>query len=283
MVTKVNIKLLNIQWNKFIIVFFSIIIILMAFSYTLDVKGKELVDKSFTESVVVFGSAKALNAVISLAQGTELDLPFLTVAIGEMLDPINDLIEQFSLVMLASMVSLGIQKIMLNFVTTDIYNYFLLFTLIIANMWLFFRFQKDEKIQTIFLRLTLILVFLRFAIPLMGIVNEFSYNSFVKQEYNIQLLNENIIQVKENVNKVTKSTMEQKEESSILNKITNITEKLDAKYYDTKINEYKKAIDNASEYIVALIIAFIFQTILFPLLFLFILYHFVRIIFNMSK
>jgi len=101
-------QLINTQWNKILIAFLSTIIIALALSYTLDVKGKELVDKSFTESVVVFGSAKALNAVISLAQGTELDLPFVTVAIGEVLDLINDLIEQFSFVMLASMVSLGI-------------------------------------------------------------------------------------------------------------------------------------------------------------------------------
>ena len=101
-------QLINTQWNKILIGFLSTIIITLALSYTLDVKGKDLVDKSFTESVVVFGSAKALNAVISLAQGTELDLPFVTVAIGEVLDLINDLIEQFSFVMLASMVSLGI-------------------------------------------------------------------------------------------------------------------------------------------------------------------------------
>jgi len=276
-------QLINTHWNKLLIVLLSSIIVFLAFSYTLDVKGKELVDKSFTESVVVFGSAKALNAVISLAQGTELDLPFLTVAIGEVLDPINDLIEQFSLVMLASMVSLGIQKIMMNFVTTDLYNFALLFCVIVVNIWLFYRFQRDEKLRMTFFKITMILIFLRFAVPLMGIVNEFAYNSFVKQEYNIQILNENIIQVKENVSEVTKSTIENKENNSILKKITNITEKFDSKYYDTKIDEYKKAVDNASEYIVALIIAFIFQTILLPLLFLFILYHFVRAIFNMSK
>jgi len=271
------------HWNKILILVLSVVIVYIAFSFSLDVKGKELVNKSFTESVVVFGSAKALNAVISLAQGTELDLPFLTVAIGEVLDPINDLIEQFSLVMLASMVSLGIQKIMMNFVTTDLYNFILLFCIILVNIWLFVRFKKDEKMRTVFLKITVILVFLRFAVPLMGIVNEFAYNSFVKQEYNIQVLNENIIQVKENVDKVTQSAIEQKQDPSLLNTITNITEKFDTKYYDKKIEEYKKAVDNASEYIVALIIAFVFQTILLPLLFLFLLYNFVRMIFNLGN
>ncbi|RXJ80525.1 hypothetical protein [Arcobacter sp. F2176] len=268
------------HWNKILILCFSIAIIFFAFSYILDIKGKELVDKSFNQSVIVFGSAKALNAVISLAQGTELDLPFFTVAIGEVLDPINDLIEQFSLVMLASMVSLGIQKIMMNFVTADIYNYILLFSILILNLWMFFRFTKDERFRTLFFKITVILIFLRFAVPLIGLANDFVYNNFVKQEYNIQELNQDIVKVKDDVNEVTKNTIENKEDSSFF---TKITEKFDSSYYDKKIEEYKKAVDKSSDYIVALIIAFVFQTILLPIIFLFILYHFVRGIFNLGK
>jgi len=267
-------------WNKILLVTLSIFIVFIAFSYSLDIKGKELVDKSFTESVMVFGSAKALNAVISLAKGTEIDLPFLTVAIGEVLDPINDLVEQFSLVMLASMVSLGIQKILMSFVTTDSYNMILLFCIVVVNLWLFYRFNKDERARTLFFKLTVIVIFLRFAVPLMGVVNEYAYNSFVKQEYNIEILNENIIEAKENISAVTQNTLEKKEDSSFMGKFT---EKFDSTYYDEKIDEYVAAVDHSSEYIVALIIAFLFQTILLPLFFLFILYHFVRAIFNLGK
>jgi len=273
-------QILKNYWNKILIVILSIFIVFIAFSYSLDIKGKELVDKSFTESVVVFGSAKALNAVISLAQGTEVDLPFLTVAIGEVLDPINDLVEQFSLVMLASMVSLGIQKILMNFVTTDPYNFILLFCIVVVNLWLFYRFNKDERARTLFFKVTVILIFLRLAVPLMGVVNEYAYNSFVKQEYNIEILNENIIEAKENISQVTQNTLEKKEDDSFMGKFT---EKFDSTYYDEKIDEYVAAVDHSSEYIVALIIAFLFQTILLPLFFLFILYHFVRAIFNLGK
>ena len=276
-------QFLKIYWNKILIVLLSIVIVLIAFSYSLDMKGKELVENSFTQSVIVFGSAKGLNAVISLAQGTEVDLPFLTVAVGEVLDPVNDLVEQFSLVMLASMVSLGIQKIMMNFVTTDSYNYILFFFIVVVNVWLFIRFNKDEQFRILFFKITVILVFLRFAVPFLGIANEYAYESFVKQEYNIKVLNENIISVKENVNQVMQNTLEKKDDNTIVGKISTFTEKFDSKYYDTKIEEYKKAVDNSSEYIIGLIIAFIFQTILLPLLFLFLLYHFVRAIFNLGK
>lgn len=268
------------NWNKFLILIFSIVALGLSFSFIIDIKGQGLVDDSFAQAVVVFGSAKALNAVISLAQGTELSVPFFTFAIGEVLDPINDLVEQFSLVMLASMTSLGIQKILMNFVTSSAYNMTLAFSLVVLNFWLFFRFAKDEKFRTYFFKVAIILVFLRFAVPLMGYVNDVVYVNFVKTQYNIEKLNENIIKVKEEVSEVTKNTIEQKEQKSFL---SNIADKFDTSFYSKKVEEYKNAVDNSSEYIVGLIIAFVFQTIILPLLFLFILYNFVKTIFRSGK
>ena len=268
------------NWNKLLLVAFTLFTLILALSFTIDDNAKKLVDESFSLSVIVFGSAKALNAVISLAQGTELNLPFVTVAVGEVLDPINDLIEQFSLVMLASMVSLGIQKILLNVVTNDIYNYTLFTFIFIFNIWLFKRFSNDEKIRDIFFKATFVLLFLRFSIPLIGYVNEISYNYFVKPQYNIEILNENIIKVKDDISKINQETIKQKEESSFINKVM---EKFDSTYYEKKVNEYKNAVDNSSEYIIDLIIVFIFQTILLPIVFLYILYSFVKSIFNIRK
>ncbi len=138
------------NWNKLLLVTITFVAIFLSFSFTIDENAKVLINDSFKQAIIVFSSAKALNGVISLAQGTQLDLPFVIVAIGEVLDPINDLVEQFSLVMLASMTSLGIQKILLNFVTNDIYNYTLLFFIILSNIWLFKRFNKDEKLRGVF-------------------------------------------------------------------------------------------------------------------------------------
>ena len=268
------------NWNKLLLVIFTLLALCLALSFTIDDNAKKLVDESFKQSVIVFGSAKALNAMISLAQGTQINLPFVTVAVGEILDPINDLVEQFSLVMLASMVSLGIQKILLNFVTTDIYNYLLFTSIIIFNFWLFKRFTNDEKIRNLFFKITFILLFLRFAIPMMAYVNEVSYNYFVKPQYNIEELNKDILEVKDNVSKINQETINQKEESSFFNKVM---EKFDSSYYEKKVNEYKDAVDNSSQYIIDLIIVFIFQTIFLPIIFLFLLYSFVKSIFNIRR
>ena len=268
------------NWNKLLLVIFTLLALCLALSFTIDDNAKKLVDESFKQSVIVFGSAKALNAVISLAQGTQINLPFVTVAVGEILDPINDLVEQFSLVMLASMVSLGIQKILLNFVTTDIYNYLLFTSIIIFNFWLFKRFTNDEKIRNLFFKITFILLFLRFAIPMMAYVNEVSYNYFVKPQYNIEELNQDILKVKDDVSKINQETITQKQDSSFFNKVM---EKFDSSYYEKKVNEYKDAVDNSSQYIIDLIIVFIFQTIFLPIIFLFLLYSFVKSIFNIRR
>jgi len=253
---------------------------ILAFTFAIDIKAKELIDESLAQAIVVFGSAKALNAVISLAQGTEVNLPFLTVTIGEILDPINDLIEQFSVVMLASMTSLGIQKILMAIVTSKLYNIILATSLIILNIWLFFRFKKDEKARSLFFKVTIVLIFLRFAIPFMGFVNELAYDNFVKPQYNIEILNQNIIKTKEEVSRVTNETIGQKQESSFFDKVV---EKFGSDYYDKKIAEYQNAADSSSEYIVDLITVFIFQTMLLPLAFLFVLYYFIKGIFNIGK
>ena len=268
------------NWNKLLLVAFTLFALCFALTFTIDDNAKKLVDESFKQSVIVFGSAKALNAVISLAQGTQINLPFVTVTVGEILDPINDLVEQFSLVMLVSMVSLGIQKILLNFVTTDIYNYLLFTSIIIFNFWLFKRFTNDEKIRNLFFKITFILLFLRFAIPMMAYVNEVSYNYFVKPQYNIEELNKDILDVKDNVSKINQETITQKQDSSFFNKVM---EKFDSSYYEKKVNEYKDAVDNSSQYIIDLIIVFIFQTIFLPIIFLFLLYSFVKSIFNIRR
>ena len=266
--------------NKLILLFFTLIVLFFASSFTVDESAKKMVDESFKQAIIVFGSAKALNGVISLAQGTEINLPFIVVAIGQILDPINDLVEQFSLIMLASLVSLGIQKILLNFVTNDIFNYILFTFIIIFNICLFKRFRNDGKLRSIFFKTTFILIFLRFSIPMISYVNDFTYNYFVKPQYNIEHLNKNILKVTDNVSKINQDTIEQKQdESSFFGKIV---EKFDLKFYEKKVDEYKNAVDNSSEYIIDLIIVFIFQTILLPIVFIYILYVLIKKMFYNS-
>jgi len=264
------------NFGKISILILSIFIIFASSSVVVNESAKDVIDRSFNQALIVFGSAKALNAVISLAQGTEINLPFVVVAVGEVLDPINDLVEQFSLIMLASLVSLGIQKILLNFVSNDFFNLTLIISILVFNIFLFLKFKNIESIKNMALKLTLILLFLRFSIPFVAYLNEYSYDYFIKPQYNIEQLNETILNTKDEISKINLESVEEKE-SGFFEKFR---QKFDMTFYEKKVDEYKDAVDSSSDNIVDLIIVFIFQTILLPLFYLFVFYILLKKLFN---
>ena len=92
----------------------SIVLIMIAASGIVDRTGREYLNESMTRTLVTFGIARALNGVISVAQGTEVAIEPAGVGVnfapGEILDPVNDMIERFSWVMLSASASLGLQQ-----------------------------------------------------------------------------------------------------------------------------------------------------------------------------
>jgi len=203
--SKTPVSFLRRHWNKLLIIGLSLLVLALSFGGTLDKEGRRIVDDSFNQALVVFGTAKALNAVISVVQGTEVGPPGVTIAIGEVLDPVNDLIERFSWIMLASITSLGIQTIFMNIVTDSVFNYLLLFLVVAYNLWLFFRFTRDEKPRTLFFKITVIMVFLRFSVPLMSIANDLVYTHFVQSQYNIVELDRGITTISDNIERFGES------------------------------------------------------------------------------
>lgn len=62
----------------------------------LDEFSSKDINASISSAGLIYGTARGINALVSLLQGTEFSIPFLTFSIGEVLDPVNDLIERFS-------------------------------------------------------------------------------------------------------------------------------------------------------------------------------------------
>src|SRR5688572_8008496 len=83
-----------------------------SFWHGMDTYAEEQVEAALQRALVAFAIARGLNMVISVAQGTEIAIQPAGVGVklapGELLDPVNDLIEQFSTVMLFAAASLGL-------------------------------------------------------------------------------------------------------------------------------------------------------------------------------
>lgn len=277
-------------WNRFLILILSIAVAVIAAYGTLDKTGRTIVDNAFNQALIVFASAKALNAVVSLAQGTEIGPPGVTIAVGEVLDPVNDLIERFSWIMLASITSLGIQTIFMNIVTNTAFNTLLLVMVVVYNLWLFFRFNHDERARNLLFKITVIMIFLRFSVPLMSLANDLVYHHFVQPEYNIEQLNRQIMSIERNVTRLNASALPQQKTpmpQSTWEQISRYwkqqAELFDRAYYKKRIDAYSEAVEKASDHMLGLIIAFVFQTIVFPLLFLFSLYKLLLRIFEIGR
>jgi len=78
--------------------------------------AQEQVDAGLHRALVTFGAARALNAALSVLQGTEVSLQPLgfgvTLTLGQVLEPVNRVVEQFSTVMLYATVAFGIERVL---------------------------------------------------------------------------------------------------------------------------------------------------------------------------
>ncbi|HSG92066.1 MAG TPA: hypothetical protein VK999_00035, partial [Methylotenera sp.] len=119
-------------------------------------------------TLTVYALARGLNALISVVQGTELAIePMgvgLTLTPGQILDPLNDLIEQVSLILLIASASIGIQKILLSAGDIEIFRGLLILLILITLAVMLIR-GSNLTLQKNLLRGVIILSILRLAVP----------------------------------------------------------------------------------------------------------------------
>ena len=149
----------------------------------LEAAANRQIDAGLKRALVSFAVARTLNAIISVAQGTEVSLQPLGVgvnlSIGQVLDPVNDVIEKFSSLMLVASVVFGIQKVLVGIGAHWVVS--LLLT-IIAAWWalLFFRRQRAPPLLASALA---VMLMLRFAIPLATIGSDLLFQQFLAGDY----------------------------------------------------------------------------------------------------
>lgn len=139
----------------------------------LQTAGADRIDTMFGRALATFATARALNGVISVIQGTEIALQpagvGVTLTVGELLDPINDLVERFSWVMLAATTALGAQSILLAASADGLLAALLLGlgAVVVLREWWRPLARLDRR--GLLPRLLILLLFVRLALPLAAI------------------------------------------------------------------------------------------------------------------
>lgn len=274
--------------TKLIISFLFIFAIIFNLNHSFDTSSKQHIDKAFNRALITFGIAKTLNGVISIAQGTEVAIQPAGIGVnltpGQILDPVNDLVERFSWIMLASTTSLGIQKVFLTMGVWPAFNYFLVAFLVFGLLMLFVRNRKYYHLRTVILRTSLLLIIIRFAVPFAGLANEGIYHVFLQSEYvtstqKLESTAKQIGQLNENESFNQPDIKKKSVWESAKAFYNSTSEMLDI---NKKIDAYKQAAKETTNHVVNLIVVFLFQTLIIPLGFVFLVYALFRYIIKLN-
>jgi hypothetical protein len=251
----------------------------------IDSKATEYVDAGLARAGAAFVLARTINAIISVFQESELQLEpggiGVSFAAGEVLDPINDMVERFSWVMLASLTSLGIQKVLIQvgtwFSISIVLSLGLLFLL--AGLWV--ENRMPVNLRRAGGTLILLAVLIRFAVPVMAFLNNQVYESVLKKTHDDAsvLIEKDIDELKKLypsdmavLNQIESQQDEQKEESwlSKANDLVGYTINQGKNLLDlkSKYEAIKNIVSGMFSYLVDLIVVFVINTILLPLIFL---------------
>ncbi len=89
-------------------------VVLLAVAPLADRVGGEALDGSFKRALAALATTRGLDAALSLAQSSEVSFslgPGGSIGIGQVLDPVNDLVEQYGTRLMTSTTALGIQQV----------------------------------------------------------------------------------------------------------------------------------------------------------------------------
>ncbi len=248
-------------------------VVMLSLTGILDSGGRAYTDAALKRAVVTFAIARTLNGVISMAQETEFAFEpagiGVTIMPGELLDPINDLIERFSWVMLASTASIGIQGVLLRM--SEWWGVSVL--LVLTAGFLLYGIWSPEAppwSRRVAYHALLVALFLRFAVPVLLIATSLVSDTFLREQ--AEQATAALQQSSQEIREELPQTETEVKERTIGEKLSAlVTKPMDAIDLRQRIERIQERVSRIIEHIVDLIVAFTLETIVIPLVFLWLL------------
>ena len=161
--------------------------LLLAWSKVLDKKAYTSNLETTKEVAVYLATTRSINAILSVFENTTVELGVgatIQLSVGKIVNPINDFLDRFSWILLISLISLGIQKLILTLGEVNVINILLtfsIFTVIFSQLYS----KTDEFISSNAYKLMLVLLFIRFAIPVAEFANSYIYEKVMQNQVRI--------------------------------------------------------------------------------------------------
>jgi hypothetical protein len=235
----------------------------------MDTPATAQVDAGLKRALISFATARALHGVLSVVQGTQFSAQPLGVGVsltpGQLLAPVNDLVKNFSDFMLAASVAFGIMKM-----TIAIGAYWPVSAALTAAAlgwaWLYFRRQRSPVWLS---KVFVVLLMVRFAIPVVVLGTDVVWQKFLAADYaSTQQAIDGA------AGQAVRLNPPASENTSFLERAREwIASTTDVK---ARFEDIKQTAERVTEHIIKLMVIFVLQTLIIPLLLLWGLYGLLR-------
>lgn len=238
-------------FKRYLLPLLLVLLVGLTWLQPLDQLAQAHSEAGLKRSLAAFAAARGLNAVISVIQGTEVTggaFVNVTLALGQVLDPVNDLVEQFSRLMLVVSVVFGAQLLLMKMGTA--WGVSLVLSAL-AALWLWQRLRLGHTSPWLG-RLLVALLLVRFVVPVAAVTSELSYQAFMSERFAVSQ------------QAIASSTAALGGAGSGADSTTRwweLREKL-----AEKIDDLQADADRVVAHVIDLIVLFVMQTVVLPLL-----------------
>ena len=246
-----------------------LVVIPLSWLGPLDHLARDYVETGLKRALVTFAAARAANAVISVVQETTVAISPIGVGVttspGQILDPVNDVVEQFSTLMLVASVSLGMQHVLIT-VGSYVPISVLLTMALVAWAALRWRGQGEPRWLA---RALIVLLFVRFAVPLAALGSEAAFRLAMAEQYAEAQTS------LDTTTRVLGASAPGPEPGRDEGRLERLRRWLAEKERDfgAAMAEIRDKAENLVRHVITLMALFVVQTVLLPLLFLWIVYR----------
>ena len=257
-----------------------------------DQVSDDYAEDALKRALATFAVARTLNGVISVAQGTEIALEPGGVGVmltpGQILDPINDLVERFSSVMLVAASSLGLQIVLLDILSWWVLTAALIVSLVAALLLLWSPQLRENRFIAMIPRVAVALTVIRFALPVIIISTNFVFETFLETRHDaaaneLSASATQIEQISADIDAADQGGAAETADAgdgtfdlpgwdelreSAARLYSSTTDWIRSNKVSERIAGLQESASNATSHIIDLIVIFVLQTVIFPLVFL---------------
>ncbi len=258
--------------TKSIAAIFIVLMVGLSSTRVLDDYVDDYTTDSIKNAALTYATARGINALVSMMQSSEVQAGVGIVSgsmtIGELLDPINDMIERFSTVMTWVLASLAAQKVLLLLASHELFLYLVAVLGISALLLLFYG---SPRVQSPVFRAFLVVVFIRFALGLAVALNSgvdymFLDRQLQANDTEIEKFQANIIGIEANDEFDTDS----------------IRDSAIAFWRSLSLEELENKISAGIENFINLVAIYLLKTIVFPLGFFYVAVYFIKLLWRVE-